>query len=364
MRWSFTLLTIAGTQIRVHLTFLLLLGWLAWGAAQRGGAAAAAGITLFLLAIFFCILLHEFGHIVMARRFGVRTPEVLLSPIGGLARLERMPDEPGQELLVALAGPAVTAVIVAVLWATLALTGGSAEPVLFGEAALPNLVPGLMWVNIYLLVFNLIPAFPMDGGRVLRALLARRKGMVAGTRIAVRIGQGFAIALGVFALLGPYPNFILLLIAGFIFLAAQAETSMVETRAAGKGIRAAQMMVTDFRVLRVHATLRDAADALLTGEQREFPVVDNLGRLEGILTRDHLIRGLTEHGPDAGIQSAMAPVTDTIPVNMPFDTALEHLRRSGLPVLPVVGEDGSLVGLLTLDNITDLLLIRRAAGDF
>ncbi|HUG28294.1 MAG TPA: site-2 protease family protein, partial [Gemmatimonadales bacterium] len=184
MRWSFNLLTIAGTQIRVHLTFLLLLGWLAWGAAQSGGAAAAAGITLFLLAIFFCILLHEFGHIIMARRFGIRTPEVLLSPIGGLARLERMPDEPRQELLVALAGPAVTAVIVAVLWGTLAITGGSVQPVLLGQAALPNLVPGLMWVNIYLLAFNMIPAFPMDGGRVLRAVLAQRKGMVAGTRIA------------------------------------------------------------------------------------------------------------------------------------------------------------------------------------
>lgn len=363
MRWSFNLLTIAGTQIRVHVTFLLLLGWLAWGAAQTGGAAAAAGITLFLLAVFLCILLHEFGHIFMARRFGIRTPEVLLSPIGGLARLERMPDEPGQELQVALAGPAVTAVIVILLWGTLALTGGSVEPILLGESARPSLVPGLMWVNIYLLLFNLIPAFPMDGGRVLRAVLARRKGMVAGTRIAVRIGQGFAIALGLLALFGPYPNPILILIAGFIFLAAQAEASMVETRAAGRGIRATQMMVTDFRVLRVHATLRDAADALLTGEQREFPVVDDLGRLKGMLTRDHLIRGLSGQGPDASVQGVMAPVTETVPVHMTFDHALERLRRSGLPALPVVGEDGSLVGLLTLDNITDLLLIRRAAGE-
>lgn len=363
MRWSFNLLTIAGTQIRVHITFLLLVGWLAFSASETGGMPAAARVTLFLLAVFLCILLHEFGHILMARRFGIRTPEVLLSPIGGLARLERMPDDPGQELLVALAGPAVTAVLVAIFWAILELTGGSVEPVLLRESVLPGLLPGLMWVNIYLLAFNLIPAFPMDGGRVLRALLARRKGMLAGTRIAVRIGQGFAIVLGLLALFGPVPNPILLLIAGFIFLAAQAESTMVETRAAGQGIRASQMMVTDFRVLRSHATLRDAAEALLTGEQREFPIVDELSRLKGLLTRDHLIRGLTDQGPEANVQTVMAPVTETVPVQMAFDQALDRLRRSGLPALPVVGDDGSLVGLLTLDNITDLLLIRRAAGE-
>lgn len=364
MRWSFSLGTIAGTQIRLHLTFLLLVAWLAMGAAQQGGTQAAVGITIFLLAIFFCILLHEFGHILMARRFGVRTPEVLLSPIGGIAKLERMPDEPRQELLVALAGPAVTAAIVGVLWAALSLTGTGLPSGLFAGDRVPSLLPGLMWVNLYLLLFNLIPAFPMDGGRVLRALLAQRKGMVAGTRIAVRIGQGFAVALGLLALFGPYPNPILILIAGFIFLAAQAENAAVVTREAGRGIRASQMMVTDFRVLRVHATLRDAAEALLSGEQREFPVVDNLGRLEGILTRDHLIRGLTERGPDAVVTAAMAPVTETVEVRLPFDLALERLRRSGLPALPVVEDDGSLVGLLTMDNITDLLLIRRAAGDF
>lgn len=363
MRWSFAIGVIAGTQIRIHVTFLLLVGWLAWGAAQADGAAAAVGITVFLLAVFLCILLHEFGHILMARRFGVRTPEVLLSPIGGIARLERMPDEPGQELAVALAGPAVTAGIVAVLWLALSLAGVPLTPTLFDNAQLPSLLPGLMWINLYLLLFNLIPAFPMDGGRVLRAILAKRKGLVAGTRIAVRIGQGFAIALGLLALFGPYPNPILILIAGFIFLAAQAEAGMVETRAAGRGIRAAQMMVTDFRVLRIHATLRDAAEALLSGEQREFPVVDNLGRLEGLLTRDHLIRGLTEKGPAAGVGEVMATVPETVDLDLPFDVALERLRRSNLPALPVIGPDGALVGLLTLDNITDLLLIRRAAGN-
>lgn len=359
MRWSFTIGTVAGTQIRIHVTFLLLVGWYAWSAAQAGGAAAGVSATIFLLALFLCILLHEFGHIAMARRFGVRTPEVILSPIGGLARLERMPDEPRQEFLIALAGPAVTALIVVALWATLSLLGASLSPGAIGRVGMP-LLPGLLYVNVSLLVFNLIPAFPMDGGRVLRAMLAKRKGMVVGTRIAARVGQGFAVLLGLFALAESLP--MLVLIAGFIFLGAQAEAAAVESRAAGRGVRAAQMMVTDFRVLRVHATLRDAADALLAGEQRDFPVVDNLGRLEGMLTRDLLIQGLTRHGPDTPVSQTMAPVPATVSPELPFESALELLRRSGLSALPVVGADGSLAGLLTLDNITDLILVRRATG--
>jgi len=358
VRWSFSLGTIGGTQIRIHITFLALVGWYAWMAAQTGGTPAATRATVFLLALFLCILLHEFGHIVMARRFGVRTPEVLLSPIGGVARLERMPDEPRQELLVALAGPAVTALIVLALWGALTLADVAHGAGVLEQPVLP-LLPGLLWVNLYLLAFNLLPAFPMDGGRVLRAILAKRMGMVTGTRIAARIGQGFAIVLG---LAGFYGSPILILIAGFIFLAAQAEAAAVETRAAGRGIRAAQMMVTNFRVLRIHATLRDATEALLSGEQREFPVVDNLGRLEGLLTRDLLIRALTDKGPDARVAEAMAPQPPSIPIDLPFDAALEQLRRSNLPALPVVAPDGTLAGLLTLDNITDLLLVRRAEG--
>lgn len=358
MRWTLTLGTVAGTAVRIHLTFLLLVGWYAWQAAQAGGTDAAIRATIFLLSLFFCILLHEFGHIAMARRYGIRTPEVILSPIGGLARLERMPDEPRQELLVALAGPAVTAAIAGVLWVVLAVARIGASPDILAQPVLP-LLPGLLYVNLSLLAFNLLPAFPMDGGRVLRALLARRKGLVVGTRIAARIGQGFAILLGLFGL--SYSPF-LVLIAGFIFLGAQAEAAAVESRAAGRGVRAEQMMVTDFRVLRVHATLHEAAEALLAGEQRDFPVVDNLGRLEGMLTRDHLIRGLSRLGHAARVTEVMAPVTATVPLGMSFDQALNLLRQSGLPALPVVAGDGSLAGLLTLDNITDLVLVRRAGG--
>lgn len=359
MSWSYRIGRVAGTEIKVHATFVLLMIVLAWMAWQSGGPGAALEVTLFVLALFACVLLHEFGHILMARRFGVRTPDVILLPIGGVARLERMPDEPKQELLIALAGPLVTLAIAVILYLVLLVQG---EPPTFSdpESRAPFLAR-LMTVNVYLLAFNLVPAFPLDGGRVLRAVLAHRLGMVRGTKIAARIGQVFAVGLGLYALTNQQP--ILALIAFFVFLGAGAEASAVETKAAGRGLSVSQMMVTQFNTLPIYATLGQAAAQLLAGDQREFPVVDNLGRPEGILTRDNLIRGLSQFGAGATVGQAMtSPVTPVAPT-LGFDEALVRLRGSGLPALPVVDGRGALVGLLTLDNVTDLLLVRRAAGE-
>jgi stage IV sporulation protein FB len=294
----------------------------------------------------------------MAKRFGVRTPDVILLPIGGVARLERIPDEPKQELLIALAGPAVTLAIVVLLYLVLILSGHA--PSLSGLEPAGPFLENLMRVNLYLLIFNLFPAFPMDGGRVLRALLASRLGLVAGTRIAARLGQASAVLAGFYGLTVGMP--ILLLISLFVFLGAGAEAAAVETRAAGAGLNAGQMMVTDFRSIPVHATLGDAVDLLLSSEQREFPVVDNLGRVEGMLTRDHIIRGLSQRGPGVIVGEVMAAQAPRVAPTLGFQEALERLRASGLPALPVVDATGRLVGLLTMDNITDLLLVRRAGS--
>ena len=369
MRWSYTIARIAGTEVKVHLTFLLLLGWIAYDVWSAAGPAAALGYTLFFVAFFLCIVLHEFGHITMARRFGVRTPDVILLPIGGVARLERIPEAPRQELLVALAGPAVTVAIIVVLLAISLATGTTASGIVeiargtgravAGHGDLPEDVTflvRLLMVNAAVLVFNLIPAFPLDGGRVLRALLARRLGLARGTRIAGAIGQMFALALGVLGFIWSQP--IWLLVAFFIFLGAGSEASAVATRLAGQGLTVSRMMVTDFRTIPVYASLQQAADLLLAGEQREFPVVDNLGRTEGILTRDNLIRGLTRLGPGGTVGEAMTSTAPTVLPTLGFQEALDRLRASGLPALPVVDASGALVGLLTRDNITDLLLIR------
>ncbi len=356
MSWSFTIGRIAGTQIKVHLTFLLLIAFWALLGYERAGAEGALDATLKLLALFGCVLLHEFGHILMAGRFGVRTPDVLLLPIGGVARLERIPREPRQELLIALAGPAVTLAIAVLIYLLSSMTGTSPT---FGPIDLESdLLTFLLGTNVFLLVFNLIPAFPMDGGRVLRAILASRMGLVRGTRVAAGLGQVLAVAGGFYALTSG--QLVLGLIALFVFLGAGAEASAVETRAAGEGLRVGQMMVTNFRTVPIYATLSDAVELLLSGEQREFPVVDNLGRTEGILTRDNLIRGLSQRGPGSSVAEAMTAGAPTVTPTLGFDEALERLRSSGLPAIPVVDATGALVGLLTLDNITDLLLVRRA----
>lgn len=358
MSWSFKLVRILGTDVKVHFTFILLLGFL-WISYQRtAGPEAALAIVVLFLSLFLCVLLHEFGHILMARRFGIRTPDVILLPIGGVARLERIPEEPNQELLIALAGPVVTAVIAAGLWAWLVISG---QPVAFtptGDGR-GTLALELFQINLLLLGFNLIPAFPLDGGRVLRALLSTRMSHVKATRIATMAGQGLAMILGVAGLLH---NPFWVLIALFVFFGAGQEAAMVETRAAGRGIIVDQMMITQFRTLPVFATLRQAVDLLLEGEQREFPVVDNLGTVEGVLTRDNLIKGLTDRGPDSPVQEAMARDVPRLPLGLPFETAMARMRESGLPALPVVDAGGRLVGLLTMDNITDLILVRRAVA--
>jgi len=358
MRWSYTIGRIAGTDIKVHVTFLLIVGWWALIGYSEGGPDQALTSALALLALFGCILLHEFGHILMARRFGVRTPDVLLLPIGGVARLERIPDEPRQELLIALAGPAVTLAIVVVLLAVLRLSGSDAGVTELSERQ-PFLAQ-LVSVNLYLLLFNLIPAFPMDGGRVLRALLSSRMGLLRGTRIAASLGQTLAVVGGLYGITRPEP--LLVLVAFFVFLGANAEAATVETRLAGQGLQVSQMMVTDFRTVPVHATLNQAVELLLSGEQREFPVLDNLGRTEGILTRENLIRGLSQKGPNSTVAEAMTADVPTVQPTLSFQEALDQLRVSRLPALPVVDAAGGLVGLLTLDNVTDLLLVRRAQG--
>lgn len=349
MHWSFPIGRVAGTEIKVHVTFLLLLGLFFLG----GGLST----VVLILAIFACIVLHEFGHIMMARRFGVRTPDVILLPIGGVARLERIPEVPLQEFLIALAGPAVTLAIAVVLYGAL-LAAGAGPPL----GSLVRTTPLGFWgeicrLNVWLLLFNLIPAFPMDGGRVLRSLLSARLGFVRATRTAAQIGQALAFVMGFVAI--ARTDILLAIVAFFIFLGAGAESAAVEVRAAGKGIFARDMMVTEFHALPVHATLGHAAELLLAGEQREFPVVDNWGTLEGLLTRDDLIRGLTARGPGAIVSEAMTAGVAGVAPDLPFAEALERLGASRLPALPVV-EGGRLVGLITRDNITDLLLIRRA----
>ena len=229
---SYTIGRIAGVDLKVHVTFLLLLIWVAFREWSYGGPIAAAVSLALVLAVFACVVLHEFGHVLMAQQFGIRTRDVVLLPIGGVARLEYFPTKPRQEFLIALAGPVVTLAIAILLYAVVTLQGnrppGFTSLMTFGHSFVYN----LLVVNVYILLFNLIPAFPMDGGRVLRAVLSSRLGLLTGTRIAATVGKGLAVVFGLYAMFGgPTTNWFLLLIAVFVFLAASAEAAAVEARA-------------------------------------------------------------------------------------------------------------------------------------
>ena len=192
MRWSIKIARIAGIDVRIHITFLLFLAWIGFTYYQVGGSAAAIDGVLFILALFGCVLLHEFGHALAARGFGIRTPDITLLPIGGVARIQRMPDRPWQELVVAIAGPLVNVVIAAVL---IFVMGRRAEFQYLEHLEQPGveMLAKLASVNISLVLFNLIPAFPMDGGRALRALLSFWMDRITATMVAARLGQFLAI---------------------------------------------------------------------------------------------------------------------------------------------------------------------------
>jgi Zn-dependent protease/CBS domain-containing protein len=360
MLWSIPIATIAGTVVRIHVTFLIFLVWI--GAAQWrvGGADAAVEGVVFIVLIFACVLAHEFGHIFAARRYGIGTPEVTLWPIGGVASLERIPEKPSEELVVALAGPAVNVVIAALIVLVLGLSlDGAAMTELENPRA--SLLARVAAANIFLVAFNLIPAFPMDGGRVLRALLAMRMGRAEATRVAARIGQGAAF---LFAVAGLFVNPMLIVIGLFVYLAATAEAQHVAFRDGTQGLSVRDAMITPVETLRPGATLGDAVDLLLRTAQKEFPLVDNDGRPRGLLTRDALIAALRDSGAAAPILDPMVREIPSLPASRPLEAGLATLNQAKAPALFVLDHAGRLAGLLTPENVGEMMLVRSVRPDF
>jgi stage IV sporulation protein FB len=356
-RWSFLLGTYGGTEVRIHATFLLLLAFFGWQSAVLGGIAAAITTIGFLIAIFTCVLLHEFGHVIAARRYGIHTPDITLLPIGGIARLERMPRKPSEELVVALAGPAVNVVIALGLLAARGFAGID-EP--WEELKHGSFAGRLIAWNLIMVVFNMIPAFPMDGGRVLRAVLAMFLDYVKATQVAASIGQALAV-FGALAALFLVGNPLLLLIALFIFMGAGQEAAQVADQESIRGLRVRDAMVTNFRSLPHDAVLRDAVQFLLSGTQHDFPILDERGGFSGMLSRTALISALAENGALHPVAAVSQPCSITLEPRHPLTEALEKLRASSCPVLPVLDPlTGTLVGLLTGENVAEMIMVRAA----
>ena len=358
MTWSYPIGRFFGSEVRVHATFFLLLLWIGVAAYTTQGAMAAVFNVLFILALFGCVVLHELGHALMARRFGIKTPDITLLPIGGVARLERMPEDPIQEIWVAVAGPAVNVVI----WAVLVLILG-AEAQIGGLENLENagsdFIAQLAAVNLILVLFNMIPAFPMDGGRVFRALLTLWIGRKRATAAAAGVGQAVAI---MFALLGLLSgNLILLLVAFFVFAAATAENADVQMRLSAEGLDAREAMITSYEALRPEDGLAAMSASLLRTTQHEFPVLTTEGRLAGFVTRDAIFHAAQGEGRGSAEEAMTANIPE-VSLRAPLSEVMDAMAVGQAPAVAITAPDGVFLGYVTRENLGELMILRRGKG--
>lgn len=358
MNYSLRLGKAFGIPVSIHWTFLLLVGWILYSNLRMGRTLQEAGIAvIFILILFGCVILHELGHALAARRYGIPTKSIVMLPIGGVATLEKMPEKPSQELVVALAGPSVNVVIAFILAGILISTGQPILPTTAGYIEFANFLPSLLIVNLFLAIFNLLPAFPMDGGRVLRASLSFKFSRVKATQIAVRIGQLMAV---LFIIAGIFSNPFLVLIALFIMYGAQTEYMVVKSKAQLENAKAGNIIITRFTPLQAGQTLGDAAHTLLSTQENAFLIMQD-NQIAGVLTKNNLILGLTQLGKDAEIRQAMNATVHIIDADTPLSEIMDYVLKTGQKFFPVV-KDNTLLGVIDWENINEYKEIREALG--
>ena len=360
MSWSIKLFRIKGIEIRVHLTFVLILIWAAsrWGVTMKGGTAGALYGILVILLLFVCVTIHELAHSLTAMRFGVKVRNITLLPIGGLSQMEEMPKKPSEELRMSLAGPLSNFVIAAVLLLLSIPLNFQAEvsagrmSQVMGSVSWEGLLAYLITANLMLGLFNLLPAFPMDGGRVLRSLLAMRMDHAKATATAAAAGQGLAWVMGLIGVLSG--AWTLVIIAVFIYLGAGQEGRMVEVKNVLGELRVRQAMTTECQGLSPDQPLSAAVDLILRGFQTVFPVLEE-GRLAGVLTEADLVSAFKQYGPEVAIKMAMRTDVPTADPDGSLFEAQRLMAEKRLRALPVVRE-GRLVGLLTPQDVSEAYL--------
>ena len=347
--------TVSGIKIFIHWTFLILIGWIVFSNLNRGlGGEEILWSVLFILTIFACVTLHELGHALAAKRFRIKTRDITLLPIGGVAQMESIPEKPKEELIVAVAGPAVNFVIFIVLFFVLP------RPDTSEVEQIQNIGPGnfmyaLMIVNMWLALFNLIPAFPMDGGRVFRAMLAFRMDRVRATRIAAGLGQ--LLAMG-FIFLGLFYNPFLVFIGLFIFVGAQAEAQQTQATSLLHGYTVRDALLEEIPGIEADATIRHAANQLLHSQNKYF-VVNNAGQPEGTLGRDEIIKAIGEMDDQASVRLAMRKGVMYLSPTMPIEEAWKMMQQQNQP-FALVTSKGEVLGALDTDNIAEFVMIRSA----
>jgi Zn-dependent protease/predicted transcriptional regulator len=342
-----------GTPLSLHFSFILLA--IVVVAKDFAGHQSTATYTLFLIGMLVSVMLHEAAHAIVANRLRIRTLEVVMFPIGGLPRMERTL-KPAEEIWISVAGPLVNALIAVGLFAYLASThqAASIKPSDLIEPRDVNL-PGLLaFGNLLLVAMNLLPAFPMDGGRILRALLSYIRPEEEATRIAAWVGRMLAIAMALYGLLAS--QFMLVFFALFVYLGAAMEFAAATGRALTQGIPVRAAMMTEFHTLEHGKTIRDAATLLLATSQQDFPIVHG-EQVVGLLGRNLLLKALATEGQDAYVAGVMDRDFLAIEPGMDLAEVLPLMAQSGRCALVMDGE--KLLGLLTTENLSEFLLLRR-----
>lgn len=360
MSWSIKLLKVKGIDIKVHLTFALILVWAAyrWGIATGGGAQGALFGIVATLLLFLSVTLHELGHSLQALKYGVGVRDITLLPMGGLAQMEEIPEEPAREFRIAIAGPLVNFGIAALLVGAGLLLDARALLSIrelsqsLGRTDWIGLLAYLTSANLMLGLFNLLPAYPMDGGRILRSFLAGRMEHVKATRIATQIGQGFALLMGLYGLTSN--NWTLVMIAVFVWMGAGQERLSTQVRHSLGGATVGQAMTRSPQVLKVNDSLSKAVELTLSTSQADFPVLEwGSNRLAGLISQTDLLRGLQTLGPDAAAREIMQTGIPPVRTHEPLLAVQQRMLAGRAQAVPVTGPQGELLGLLTAEDVSE-----------
>ena len=360
MKGSFKLGNVAGIGVFVHWTFAILIAFIIFSNYRKGhDAEQIMWSVIFILSIFVTVFLHELGHALAAKRYNIKTKDITLLPIGGLARLESIPEDPKQELVVAIAGPAVNIALAFItgLFITIPETKDLTVQ-LEGGVNGSNFFLNFFIVNIWLALFNLIPAFPMDGGRVLRALLAMKYERHIATNIAARIGQVLAVG---FVFMGFFSNPFLVFIGLFIFLGAQAETEFTLVKSLLKGYKVKDVLMRQYQTIEANETVKTAVAMLLNGQSRNFLITEN-GLSVGTLSREEIIKALSEQGESVVIHNVMNKNLIYLDANAPLEDAYQQVQESKSSLMPVM-ENKQLIGTLDTENILEFIMVKNATGN-
>jgi Zn-dependent protease/predicted transcriptional regulator len=347
---SLSVFRVFGVPVRFHFTFVILVIFLVVVGLE--GSKSALTDILFVLALFVSVLLHELGHAVVARRYGVRTVEIVMFPIGGIARFEN-PPKARHELWIASAGPLVNIVIAAVILIAIG-EGLDLRRLTIVESEDTNLLQAIALGNLVLAIFNLLPAFPMDGGRILRSILAYWKPEEEATQIAAKAGRMLAILMGLYGLISH--NYLLVFVAFFVYLGAAQESQAATGRTLMQGIPVRAAMMTRYHTLTHGQTVGDAARLMLESSQQDFPVVHG-DQVIGLLDRNGLMKAMAGAGSDAYIAGVMDRNFARLDPDMNLAEVLPTMTSFGPCALVMEGD--RLVGLMTRENLSEFLILRR-----